>query len=397
MKKKTLPTSLIFCMLLAHPLFARDWYVRPAGGSYGSADGTSYSNAWNGLLKVVWGPGGVQAGDTLWVCGFHLFTYTGGFPYTGWATINVSGTAGSHITIRGDYPGDKGEVWGGCKLAHGTWVDEGNSTWSVTNRGGGSGTVLFEDVAPNGTFKLLTKASDLATCRSTPGSYYCSAYNSNTARLYVHCTDGLIPTNRITYERYGYRFKCNSQSYIDWLNLDFYGLYQAFWYGLDSEYVTYMNWTGCKLWHSTFYPAVGCHDLTFNGCDIAWALNGISVIGYMSGSPNITCYNLTIKNCIIHDIGSWPTMYDMDAHGISSQGDQTTISRNYLIEGNEIYNCGSGITFYIQSDTQSFRDVTVRYNFIHDSHQNGGANGRGIEYNMDGTNISRATSAIITS
>jgi len=47
------------------------WYVRPAEGEYGNNDGTSYENAWSGLLNVVWGSGGVGLGDTLWICGLQ--------------------------------------------------------------------------------------------------------------------------------------------------------------------------------------------------------------------------------------------------------------------------------------------------------------------------------------
>ena len=63
---------LLGLFLLIPGVLARDWYVRPAGGSYGSENGTSYANAWDGLLNVRWGTGGVQPGDTLWVCGLHI-------------------------------------------------------------------------------------------------------------------------------------------------------------------------------------------------------------------------------------------------------------------------------------------------------------------------------------
>lgn len=47
----------------------RKFYVRPAcDRGYGSGDGTSYENAWNGLESVNWE---ALAGEpaTLWVCG----------------------------------------------------------------------------------------------------------------------------------------------------------------------------------------------------------------------------------------------------------------------------------------------------------------------------------------
>lgn len=47
----------------------RSWYVRPSGGSYGTEDGTSYANAWDGFSNIVWAS--IQPGDTLWVAGSH--------------------------------------------------------------------------------------------------------------------------------------------------------------------------------------------------------------------------------------------------------------------------------------------------------------------------------------
>jgi len=89
-----------------------DWYVRPAGGSYGNEDGTSYEDAWNGFSNITWGTGGVEAGDTLWVCGTHNETLT----------VKASGTSGNYITIRGDYPGDPGIIDGGGTRAQGIYL-----------------------------------------------------------------------------------------------------------------------------------------------------------------------------------------------------------------------------------------------------------------------------------
>ena len=93
------------------------WYVRPAGGSYGAEDGTSYAAAWDGLLNVVWGGAGVVAGDTLYVCGSHAYAYTGGSAYSAHMDL-PSGSDGSPITIRGDYGGDPDEVWQASYLQH---------------------------------------------------------------------------------------------------------------------------------------------------------------------------------------------------------------------------------------------------------------------------------------
>ena len=61
---------------------AADYYVRPYRGAqniYGTADGSGYLNAWNGLGNVKWKNGvsveGVGPGDTLYVCGIHPNPY----------------------------------------------------------------------------------------------------------------------------------------------------------------------------------------------------------------------------------------------------------------------------------------------------------------------------------
>lgn len=69
------------------------WYVRPAGGSYGAEDGTTYDTAWDGFSNIDWTATGVQPGDTLYVCGTH----------TELLSVGGSGIFGQVITIRGDY------------------------------------------------------------------------------------------------------------------------------------------------------------------------------------------------------------------------------------------------------------------------------------------------------
>lgn len=79
------------------------WYVRPNTTHSGTRNGTSYATAWGGWLEIVWGAGGVTAGDELYVCGAH--TYNAG--------ISVGahgGTTVSRTTIRGDFAADPGRI-----------------------------------------------------------------------------------------------------------------------------------------------------------------------------------------------------------------------------------------------------------------------------------------------
>lgn len=45
-------------------------YVRPSGGSYGTEDGSSYANAWDGFTNIEWDSLAVST-DTLFICGQH--------------------------------------------------------------------------------------------------------------------------------------------------------------------------------------------------------------------------------------------------------------------------------------------------------------------------------------
>lgn len=70
------------------------FWVRQSGGGGG---GTSYADAWNGA--AVWGGAGVNAGDTLMICG----SWTGQQQLF---TVSGSGTQGNEIIIDGSYAGD---------------------------------------------------------------------------------------------------------------------------------------------------------------------------------------------------------------------------------------------------------------------------------------------------
>ncbi len=91
--------QIFFTLLLFSVCSARDWYVRPSGGSYGSGSGSSYADAWSGFARIAWGSGGVAAGDTLYVCGTHSQTLS----------VGASGASGSKLTIR-SYSSDPGII-----------------------------------------------------------------------------------------------------------------------------------------------------------------------------------------------------------------------------------------------------------------------------------------------
>lgn len=81
---------------------AETLYVRSSGGVYGTEDGSSYANAFDGFGDISWGGGAGQVGpgDTLYVCGAH----------TAMLTVGVVGESGSNIVLDGACPDDAGTV-----------------------------------------------------------------------------------------------------------------------------------------------------------------------------------------------------------------------------------------------------------------------------------------------
>jgi hypothetical protein len=94
---------LIFSIITLNSISATAgvWYVRPEGGKYNLENGTSFENAWDGLSNIKWGDGGIEAGDTLYICGSH-----------GSQTLEIGadGGLGKEITIRGDFATKPGAI-----------------------------------------------------------------------------------------------------------------------------------------------------------------------------------------------------------------------------------------------------------------------------------------------
>lgn len=88
MKKLCLIITTLLLLLTSEAL-AANWYVRPDGGTYGSENGTNWSNAYDGFSDISWAS--VSAGDTIWVAGGT---------YTQDLTPEKSGTSGSRIYVR---------------------------------------------------------------------------------------------------------------------------------------------------------------------------------------------------------------------------------------------------------------------------------------------------------
>ena len=362
---------------------AETWYVRPSGGSYGSENGTSYANAWDGLKSIVFGPGGVEAGDTLYVCGTHEYTMTSGGALTEQALVRISESGYSDqypITIRMDYAGDTGYVWGAFKDQRGgedVWINYGGGIYYCDNiqylQDG-----LFEDTA-GPEEKDLQKMTSIASL--VPGSYY----DDGTGRVYVMLTDSSNPTGKIFESgQLGYRFDLDRANYIQFVNCNFRASTQE----QDNKttvvpaapLASHITWDGCSVkygYQAFISPTYGNDYWTIRNCDLQWGGAGVySVTTSLGDGTSAGADYLTVEYSYIAHMGRFQH-YNGDAHAIGIQG-----GHNDLIQYNVMEDCGSAVTLYNYTNME-MKNHVIRYNFAYDMNNRNGSGGgaRGFEIN----------------
>jgi len=388
--KKVLLTILL--ILLVSPCWAADWYVRPAGGVYGPPeDGSDYDHAWDGLLNVVWGEGGVEAGDTLYVCGLHLYdapVYPGN---TGCDINIVTGTGeDTRIVIRGDYPGDPGIVWGGHIPTYAVndtgWEQQGapnTNVYKLALIGSAAGDWVFRDVTPGDPDGVLLDweyDADVPTAIAlVQANEDSSFWDSANAHLYVHVQGGGEPApGTIVINKYGYDFKMADMSYITFYKLTFYAPYRMFSYSTGSFTGTHITWEGCTLLYGEgggiIQPGLNCHYMNVIDCEIGYAGNGLY---WTAGSSNLAASHYIIRGNYIHDIGCDARTAGGDGHAIGIQG-----GHDGLIEDNYCINTGMVILLYTYG-SQSLTDTIIRYNTVINPHALGNQYGISLQMSTD--------------
>jgi hypothetical protein len=212
----------IFLTLSIYGFSQQSWYARPYGGTYGLEDGTSYDNAWDGLTKIVWGTGGVDAGDTLYICGFH--TNSNGH----YLPVGASGTSGHPIVIDGNCPeNDPGMIFGSYMQITSGW--KGPDSFGVYTYVGGNvlnNSYGYEDTGASGNpynFKRLIRRNTVPDSTWLPGSVwiYIDATTGDKTVKYKPSTG--IPTDHVVYVESGGGINMNGKNYITIQNLKIWG------------------------------------------------------------------------------------------------------------------------------------------------------------------------------
>ncbi len=218
--------------------------------------------------------------------------------------------------------------------------------------------------------------ASLADCTATAGTQYAATY-ANGATLYVHPTNGNDPAEQVVLNRYGTQFLLDSVEYITFLNLHFY----QHWRFANTETYNHITWDGCTLMYGGSSVLIRIYDDSDNNtvtdCTMAYCGSGIYTI-FGSPSSDVSDNN-TFTNNTIYNLGTLTGYIDGDNHAIGLQG-----GTNTLIDGNTIWNCGTGITMY-SGETSTFTNYTISNNLIYGLNDSG--NNRGIETQINVSNV----------
>jgi len=356
-----------------------DWYVRPGvysrtgstpvpdSGVYGAQDGTSYSNAWNGLREIVWGEDGVEAGDNLYVCRNHVYSTSSGdfLAFQAREYIKESGLSEEYpITIRMDYLGDTGTLYG-------IFMDNRkNVVWNGPDSNGVYWTddlIYGASAEYNGTDYVWLDREDSTTWEGHYGAAYHTVRENEPwfkDITYVKTIDGSNPTGKIYSSGLGFRFDLGRSKYIKFYKGNFYsstvGKERIGTTNTDIPVSTHIIFDSCKMIYGVTYWLYSGHDYwTFRNNDFSHAGNGIYTVGSDSSLNNGwgSSY-LLIENNTFKHLGT-TNFYHQDAHAVGIQG-----GRGHIIQGNYIVDTGSAIEFW--TGYWPMKDMIARNNFIKD-------------------------------
>ncbi len=383
-------------LLIAFECSGATWYVRPGvftslDGSghpiptssvYGSQDGTSYANAWNGITSVTWGVSGVNTGDTLYVCGTNIFKFVGAGGDVKNQGTNLIGASG--VTIRMDYAPDPGYLFGGYVNPFGA----GAAYLGPDANGVYRQTLLSSQTLPpqfyiTGNNILRLKARTSITWADGLGGQFLDSGNGTTN--YVQLPGGAVPTtvNMASSQR-GWAFDFNYQS-----NLTFIGCHfiNADCNGQENgclkhkipvnPYTTAANhitFTNCTFFDSKeFFLYPGENNFSFLSCETARSPTIVySLINSTTLAPNW----ILVSNCFAHEIGT-TEYHSIDNNAVGIQG-----GSYHTITHNIFSNTGPAIVLWTGGNVAMLSN-TISFNYITLGQTNVGGNSAGISISGD--------------
>ena len=380
-----------------------EWYVRPQNGEYGNESGVDYENAFDGLRDLIWGNGGIEPGDTLYICGRHILNRSMQHPHhINQIYIAQSGISDEYpLTVRMDCPGDKGYVFGFYKDMY----DNGNEWTQIRDnvyRSTDVSSKLLQDIDRHVEHERIF-LDNIRHCSqlygldwgSTPccddmprcdrmihnASLICHTEDEcidmvddiegtiyyNGSYVYIHPIGDIHPKERI-FEAGGYAINIADNDFLRFFRCNFYGPSQSLWSRQRDDTMPVSNnvtWERCVfkyiLSHSARTVHEGNNHFRFINNRVEYCSNGVYSFRKMDivdGKKFPLGDNLVVRNCTFKDIGIYP-YFHQDAHAVGWQNG----GNNFIIENNYIENTGSAIVYHTYIGRLMQND-TVRNNFI---------------------------------
>ena len=357
---------------------AQTWFARPQmdTGSYGNDDGRSYEDAWNGLQESVWGVEGIEAGDTLYICGPQVFSLETDRPIVTQAQVLIgsSGLSFEHpITIRMDCPGEEGFLWG--YFYDNRNISEGGDAWTGPDE---NGVYTNTDIMyPNNNIVEYANKSEAIVYEHRQNATWeedSPGWAEVNDTYYIKTSDASHPRHKVMESLYGYRFHLGRAQYIRFYRANFIGSEFNQILTDDKDYPNPRNlvWDSCTFKNirggALLRPRDGNHRWIINNSEFSDASNGVYAVAMEGGVDDIYVGNSRFK-----DLGNDP-FFHQDAHAIGNQG----AGSRWIIEGNMISDTGDAIALhpYIGQYTLN---TTIRKNFIYRPEERGwGSDGRAI-------------------
>lgn len=350
----------------------------PRASVYGTQDGTTYANAWNGITAIPFGAAGVTPGDHVKVCGTSIYplSFSGFIAYQAVCPIQCS-----NVVFELDYAPDPGTIFGGCLDRINTYVwhgpDANGVYWtSNTSIAGTPREIQFEIISG-----VPIRLGHM-TNSTWAGSLGSQAFIGGTN--FLKTIDGSAPSTNLAIGGLGWNFDLYLSSNTvfqggtfisappDHVRSDndlgtLIGYYATNMLGPQSIHYTNVSLlNGSSL---ALYP--GYNFWTVSGCTVKDA--PVGVYGYYD-SKAYTATNTTVTGCTFEGIET--TNYpDLDGHAIAARN-----GVNWVVTHNRITAACTSIDFYVDNTHTSSNNV-VADNFIKDSHKNVfGMSGGGIAF-----------------
>lgn len=404
--RKLAAILIALCPLVANAGWTTNW-VRPCVGTnwmsgtpahkigqagiYGTQDGSSFANAFNGLESVNWSQSNVY-----YLCDTFVATYSNAnfLPYQ-----FIFPISNSWVIVRGDWPGHPGVLTGAAfdRLdSNPVYGPDANGVYWNSNNWTDLHSFQYE--IDGATVYRLQTLTNLTTWAGTNGAW-CLKNGTN----YFKTTYGGAPTNNIAVNGYGYTLGLPQWASNIWfVNLSFLGggpyidspgdsiaggpSYPA---SVPIDFcANHITFDGCTLkncdWHQLQYGKIinwqtGHDHWNFLNCDISGGETGLyGTASHQSGTNEwIATMFCTVSNCSIYDIDGlnyhYPGLPAVDGHAIGMQNNS-----GCTFIGNTISNCGTAIALFCYTTTGYMTNNVIQGNIVHDVHVNTLTGGEGI-------------------